>query len=235
MAEHTDRTPARDPDHERRRRQAWALLREWIQRFGERALQRQVLLPAHEQARRLVDDRGEAWDVTLEAFEALLDSLAHDVAPLLAGGEGDERRRDLAALVAAAEVDGRPLLLVFLRQRLLRDLQRTVWRRALPGPRRQRGLPVARRWSMASLGPSQLWADVDPVEEAERHEEVAAVQEALNAMTAKLREAQELAMQGLSQRQIAHRLQLSRGAVRWRLEQAQLVLHERLSESFGRG
>ncbi|MFT7462233.1 MAG: RNA polymerase sigma factor (sigma-70 family) [Pseudohongiellaceae bacterium] len=212
-------------------RRAWAQLRRWLGSGHEDLFHGAVISPAHSVACGVLKDRAEAWDTTLEAFDRLLVSLSKIVMPSLAGACGETLQRKLGQLVTEARVDGEPLLFAFLRARLSEDV-RSAAETALK-ERAQTPVPISVERSAEQVNAESFSEARDPLIEAERHECVDRVQEAVSSLKGKLRVAQRLSMDGLSQRQIAKTLELSRGAVRWRLEQANQILSEKLGQAYG--
>jgi hypothetical protein len=212
-------------------RRAWAQLKRWLGPGNEESFHEAVILPSHAVACEVLEDRSDAWDTTLESFDALLVSLSKIVIPSLAGACGEALQRKLGTLVMEAKVEGEPILFAFLRARLIEDV-----RAAADVLRKQRSAapqPISVERSPARVdAESSTHAGGDPLVEAERHECVDMVREAILSLKGKLRAAQELSMDGMSQRQIAATLDLSRGAVRWRLEQANHILSEKLSHAY---
>ena len=211
-------------------RRAWAQLKRWLGSANEDAFHEAVILPSHAVACDVLDDRSDAWDTTLEAFDALLVSLSKIAVPSLAGTCGEALQRKLGQLVMEAQVEGEPILFAFLRARLIEDV-----RAAADTLRRQRSAtpqPISVERSPARVDAESSTRMGDPLIAAERHECVDKVREAIHGLKGKLRAAQQLSMEGMSQRQIAATLDLSRGAVRWRLEQASHILSEKLGHAY---
>lgn len=212
-------------------RRAWAQLRRWLGSGHEELFHAAVILPAHAVACEVLDDRSDAWDTTLETFDQLLVSLSKIVIPSLAGSCGETLQRKLGQLVMEAEVDGEPILFAFLRARLTEDVRAAA--ATLVRERSSAPVSISVERSAERVDAESLLRAADPLVEAERHECVDRVQAAIGSLKGKLRAAQMLSMDGLSQRQIAATLELSRGAVRWRLEQANHILSEKLGQAYG--
>ncbi|GEM_PF-2232970 len=212
-------------------RRAWAQLRRWLGSRHEELFHGAVIRPAHDVACTVLRDRAEAWDTTLETFDQLLVSLSKIVIPSLTGSCGETVQQKLGQLVMEAEVEGEPILFAFLRARLTEDVRLAATAALSARSTAPEAISVERSAERVDAESSEVVRD--PLIEAERHECVDRVQAAIGSLKGKLRVAQRLSMDGLSQRQIADTLELSRGAVRWRLEQANHILSEKLGHAYG--
>jgi len=214
----------------------WELLTRWLATGYEESFRVHVLRPAHAAARAVLGDRREAWDVTVAALDRALLS----VAPLVASLSGGQLPRDpddhVWRLLSRAEVGGEPLFCAVLRARIVPAARRLArearQNRAQVTRAASNGSPVAFE-SDDGADETVLEQHAGPEELAERHELVDCVRAAVESLHGNVRRAQELCLQGLSQRQIARELHLSRSAVRTRLELASQQLATRLHDAYG--
>lgn len=213
----------------------WELLSRWLAGDGhEERFRTTVLRPGHAAARAILGDRAEAWDATVAALDRVLASFVPLCLPLGVGGVRRDLSLEVQRHLGRAEVDGEPLLCALLRARLLPAVRRESRQRLADGAARR-----ARRVSfddvLGAADEGDPDDDLDPVEQhrgpealAEQHELVNRVRAAVASLEHPVRLAQQLHMDGVSQRRIAEQLHVSRSAVRSRLELASQLLAAKL-------
>jgi hypothetical protein len=213
-------------------RAPWELLSSWLADGNEERFRVSVLRPAHVVSRSILGDRREAWDVTVAALDRVLASLAPLLAPLRGPLVPRDLSEDVGRQLAAAEVDGEPLLCSLLRTRMVPTARRLA-RRLQVRHQVRAGQRVAFEPEEPSVAGHMVGErQADPEQLAEQHELVDCVRAAVESLKGNVRRAQKLHMDGYSQRQIAAELQLTRSAVRARLETATQMLTAKLHAAY---